>query len=131
MPRADAAKIIGENLHAIPGPDGKTPRRLLSYSTAAKSPEQQQDISRRALDIGNCLVHLLETNGYTITHRADPAPAIADGEYTVVDTHCAHCGELVLKLSHITRDTTRPGRWKATLHRTALETMGHPHGCWR
>lgn len=131
MPRADAAKLIGENLHALPGHDGKGPRRLMQYSTAARSPEQQQDTSRRALDIGNCIVHLLESNGYEIRHRSDPAPAIIDGQYTVVEAHCVHCGERVLELGHIQRDPTRADRFKTQLHRSTLESMGHPHGCWR
>lgn len=130
MPRADAAKLIGENLHAIPGPDGK-PRRLLQYSTAGKSPDQQQDISRRALDIGNCIIGLLESNGYEIRHRSDPAPELREGEYTVVESHCAHCGQKVLELSHLHRDPHRANVMKATLHKPALESIGHPHACWR
>lgn len=129
MPRADAAKLLAENLASLPGGDGK-PVRLLSYSTAGKSPEQIRDVSRRALDVGARLVGVLESAGYTISHRSDPAPEIREGEYTVVHAHCVHCGQKVLELSHIARDTAQPNILKSTLHRVALEAMGHPHGCW-
>jgi hypothetical protein len=132
MARADAAKLLAENLASLPAVDGNGPPvRLLQYSTAGKSPEQTTDTSRRALDVGARLIHILESAGYTISHRSDPKPEIREGQYTVVEAHCAHCGQKVLELSHIQRDPNRADRMKATLHRVALESMGHPHGCWR
>jgi hypothetical protein len=128
MPRADAAKLIADHLHAIPGGDGK-PVRLLSYSTTGKSPEQQAETSRRAQDIGNRLIELLEAHGYSVTHHSDPKPEIRDGEYIVHDVHCMHCGDKVLELAHMERDPSRPGRFRSTLHKMALEGMGHTHSC--
>lgn len=129
MSRPDAAKIIGENLHHLVGADGK-PRRLMQYSMAGHSPEHQNHISGRALDIGECIVHLLEKNGYSLTHRGDPEPAEADSKFPIAEANCAHCGEIVLRLAHLKRNPNRPDRWTSKLHKSTLEAMGHSHKCW-
>lgn len=129
MPRSDAAKLIGENLHNLPAADGK-PRRLLTFASAGHAPQMRDQITKRALDLGECIVHLLETHGYTIRHRDDPPPQDTPGQFPILEVNCAHCAEVVLRVAHLEADPHRPDRWNSRLHRSTLETMGHPHRCW-
>lgn len=133
MPRPDAAKIIGENLHnlTIPGPDGRPVRyRLLSHSTVGHSPQLAEQITRRALDVGAAIVHTLEANGYTITHTADPAPTENLGPYIVATAHCAHCAGPIHTLTNLQPDPNRKDHFTAKLYRQGIEAIGLDHRCW-
>lgn len=132
MPRPDAAKTIGENLHnlTIPGADGRPVRyRLLSHSTVGHSPQLAEQISRRALDVGAAIIHVLEANGYKITHTADPEPTENLGPYIVATAYCAHCAAAIHTLTNLKPDPARPNHFTATLYRQGIEAIGHNHRC--
>lgn len=128
--RTDAAKLIGENLHTLPGRDGK-PLRMFQFSKVGHAPALQDQITQRALDVGNRIIHLLEAHGYSIVHHTDPAPGDQDpGDFPHVVAHCQHCAEPILYLAHLTSDIDQKGRFHSKLHRTAIEGAGLNHACW-
>lgn len=93
MPRPDITALIADNLSSMPHPDGR-PRRFMHHSQFAggqQDPKIQAAVHQLALDHATSLQHLLETRGYTITHRDDPRPADADG-YKTAHIKCV-CGK--------------------------------------
>lgn len=129
MPRPDAAKIIGENLHKLPGQDGSH-RRLLAFNTIGHSPEHGEKITRAALDTGERIIHLLEANGYQVTHRDDPEPTDNLGPYLVVTAYCGHCADPIHTLTNLKADPSRPDHFTAQLYKQGIESIGHNHRCW-
>jgi hypothetical protein len=93
--RKDVAKLIGENLHQLPLPGGKS-IQFLHYSSFGQTDEIKAKIAKRAQMVGTSVVHLLEQNGYKITHVNDPKPV--DQPEKRVSAHCAHCAAEVLNL---------------------------------
>lgn len=95
--RNDLAKLIADNLGELPLPDGRNVR-LMHFRQFAQSPEIQRETAKRAEKIGQAIVNLIATNGYKISHPADPKPAEQPGR-KVAKAHCAHCGTPVLKIA--------------------------------
>lgn len=96
MPRADAAKLIGEQLHQLPMPDGRK-YRLMHFSSFGQSEDIKAKVAQRAQTVGEAVVHLLELNGYRISHVNDPKPVEQEGR-KVASGHCAHCSVEVIRL---------------------------------
>ena len=97
MPRPDAAQLIGNTLDALPGPDG-TELRFMHYRNFGQPEHVATRIKTRAHDVGTRIIHLLETNGYTLTHRNDPPPADPNPQRHVAIT-CRHCGQRIANLA--------------------------------
>lgn len=97
MPRPDAAELIADHLGQLPMPDGRS-IRLMHFRNFAQSPDVQKHVAARGQLIGAAVVHLLEQNGYRVTHVNDPKPVEQSGR-KVAKGICAHCGTQVLRLA--------------------------------
>lgn len=116
--RADVAKLIADNLAELPGNGGAY--KLPMYSVIGQHDAATiQRVEKTRKRIGEGVARLLEANGFTISHPSDPKPADAPGP-KVVTVHCAHCGNAVQNLAV-------DDQMNATLHRVAMQVMGHPH----
>ncbi|ORV92789.1 hypothetical protein AWC11_07235 [Mycobacterium interjectum] len=99
MPRPDVTTLIADNLHSMPHPDGR-PRRFMHHSQFAgggNDPKVQAAVRQLGEDHGVSTQHLLERNGYTITHKDDPKPADAEG-YKTAHIKCLRCGKQLLEI---------------------------------
>jgi hypothetical protein len=114
MPRPDAAAILAKDLHNLPHPDGKR-LVLVQHHPIAKTPEVQARMAHNADMIGEALIHKLERNGYTVTHKDDPKAADAEG-YKLVKVKCLICGKQVMTIG-VDHDMN------ATMGKLALQTM--------
>lgn len=107
------AQLIAANLAALPHPDG-IPRQLPAFNTQLLPEALQQQVSKTADDIGQAIVHLLESHGYTITTQpAQPEPTRTPTVATVV---CSHCDTKVLQLNIL-----NPDRVASLHHFTRIE----------
>ena len=94
------AQVVSANLAALPHPDG-TPRRLAGFQTGLLPDALREQVTRTADDIGEAIVHLLETSGYAIV-RADEIPAATDAPAQapeVAHLHCRACDTRLLSLN--------------------------------
>jgi hypothetical protein len=126
MPRPDAVELLAKNLQALPHPDG-THLRFLHFSTFAQTDDTiVQQVNGLAQGVGEALVNLLETNGYTLTHTDDPKPVDATGTKTA-SIHCNTCGE---RLMLVTLDDNLRGATDGPQLIQAISKMGQecPHG---
>lgn len=101
------AQLIAKNLAALPHPDG-TPRQLPGFATQLLPEQMAQQVTQTANDLGEAIVHLLETSGYTITKGHTPAPT---EPAQVANVHCVYCDARVLQLN-----ITNPSRVMTTQH---------------
>ncbi|SIC56048.1 Uncharacterised protein [Mycobacteroides abscessus subsp. abscessus] len=92
MPRPDVAKLVADNLGNLPHPKGNI--RFMHHSMFGLPDDQKQRMQSIADRTGEAFVHLVETNGYTISHPADPAPA--DPINKTVTIGCAACKKVLL-----------------------------------
>lgn len=95
------AELIAANLAALPHPDG-APRQLAGFTTALLPDALREQVTRAATDIGDAIVHLLETNGYRITTATEPAgdtPTEPSAATPVGHLHCTHCDTRLLSLN--------------------------------
>lgn len=116
MPRPDITKLIADNLGSMPHPDGN-PRRFMHHSQFAggqRNEKVQLAVRKLGEQHGECVQHLLETRGYTITHKDDPKRADAEG-YKTVTIKCV-CGKQLLELG-VSEQMT------ATLSRIAAKSV--------
>ncbi len=121
-PRTDVAKLIADNLAELPGENGAS-YKLPIFSTIGQHDSATiQRIDKMRERLGKAITRLLAQNGYTVTHVSDPKPADQPGD-KIVTAHCAHCAKTLMRL-------TVDDHLNTTLHRVALEAMGHPHNCW-
>lgn len=114
MPRPDVAKLYADHLERLPHPDGFD-IRFLEYSKFGKPEDVRQRVNTRAVHIGEALVNVAESAGYSFHHPNDPKPVDAPGPKTVL-VRCASCGHPVLQLDvddHL----------QATLTQHAIATM--------
>lgn len=94
----DPAQLIAANLAALPHPDGTT-RVLAGFSTAMLPDGLHDQMNRTAQDIGEAVVHLLETNGYEVVAQGSrPDPADSD-QPAVAHLHCALCDARLLSIN--------------------------------
>lgn len=106
------AELIARNLPALPHPDG-TPRQLAGFNPQLLPEALAQQVTETANDIGQAIVHLLETSGYRIvpaTQIADPVPAEPP---RIANVHCSYCDAQVLRLN-----ISNPNRVMTTQHFT-------------
>jgi len=90
------AQLIAQHLAALPHPDG-TPRQLPGFATQLMPEQMAQQINHAATEIGEAIINLLETNGYTVateTQLAQPEPAPQ-----IANVHCSHCNARVLQFN--------------------------------
>ena len=94
------ARLIADNLAALPHPDG-TPRQLAGFSTRLLPDAMRDQVDQAAVQIGEAIVHLLETNGYRITSGDEPAPESADNAANpdVAHLHCINCDKRLLSIN--------------------------------
>ncbi|OIN81649.1 hypothetical protein [Mycobacterium malmoense] len=117
MPRDDITTLIADNLGSMPHPDGR-PRRFMHHSQFAggqSDPKVQAAVHQLAVDHAVSLQHILETHGYTLTHKDDPKTADAEG-YKTGHIKCLRCGKQLLTIGFDTTMTT-------TMNRTALLSL--------
>lgn len=91
------AQIIASNLAALPHPDGGT-RHLPGFNAGLLPDPMREQVTRAADEIGEAIVHLLETSGYRVTD-APAAPAPADDAPAVGHLHCRDCDTRLLSLN--------------------------------
>jgi hypothetical protein len=121
MPRNDLAELFASTLDRIPLPDGRE-YRLMHFSTFGQSEDVKKRVEAVALEIGEGLVHLLETHSYTISHPSDPVEDLPTGKRIAV-LRCAHCHQ---DMGRLTIDDTDV----VTLHPTALTHLAEmDHRC--
>lgn len=96
MPRPDVTALLADSWHSLPHEDGR-PRRLMHFSQFGHDDETRKKIQALGLDLGECVQHLLETHGYTISHKDDPRPADAEG-YKTTRIKCLKCGKQLLQI---------------------------------
>jgi len=92
------AELIAANLAALPHPDG-APRQLSGFSTQLLPEALHAQIQQTAKDIGEAIIHLLETNGYTVTNQASQPTQTPDEPPLIASVHCHHCDERVLQMN--------------------------------
>ncbi|OBG71340.1 MULTISPECIES: hypothetical protein [unclassified Mycobacterium] len=99
MPRDDAAKLIGNNLGDLPTPDGKRIRFMHhSQFNLGQTDDVKAKMAKRGEQVGKAIIHLLESDGYRITHVADPKPAEQTGR-KVAKAFCAHCAAQLVNIA--------------------------------
>lgn len=73
MPNPDVAKLIADNIHALPHPSGQ-PVRLAQFDTTTLPPALREQVTaehqKTTTSLGEAIVHLIETNGNTIIPTA-------------------------------------------------------------
>lgn len=87
----------------------------MEYSRFGKTPEVQARTAIKGLGMGHAMIHLLERNGYTVTHKDDPKPADV-GDYKTVSLKCLLCGKQLLRIG-VDADLN------ATMSRLALRNL--------
>lgn len=98
------AELIATNLAALPHPDG-TPRHMPGFQTQLLPEPLQEQVSQNARELGEAIVHLLESSGYRILTDAQiqaagqPAPA-ADPQ-TLGSVHCNVCDTKLFQLNMV------------------------------
>lgn len=97
------AQLIAANLAALPHPDG-TPRQLPGFANQLLPDSLQQEISQAAQDIGESIINLLETNGYTVTNQ--PATIEPPATPTVANVHCSLCDTRLLQINLVNPEHT-------------------------
>lgn len=102
------AELIAHNLAALPHPDGST-RNLPGFNHRLLPEPIQNQVSKTAQDIGDCIVHLLETNGYYLTTEKPNQPTQAN----IATLVCNHCDEQVMQFN-----ITHPDRVATSHHYT-------------
>lgn len=107
------AQLIATNLAALPHPDG-TPRQLPGFATQLLPEQMAQQVNQTALELGEAIVNLLETSGYTITYGTPTPPA--DTPAQIANVHCVYCDARVLQLN-----ITNPARVMTTQHFTTTK----------
>jgi hypothetical protein len=90
MPRPDVAKLYADHLERLPHPDGFD-IRFLEYSRFGKPDDVRQRVNTRATHIGEALVNVAETAGYSFHHPNDPKPADTPGPKSTM-LRCLSCG---------------------------------------
>jgi hypothetical protein len=111
MPRADAAELFAKSCGSQPHPDGTTLRGMGFATFLAEAfgdHDAVKQINGLALAHAQAIVHVLESSGYTITHRNDPNSVDTVG-IKVATIQC-HCGRLPRSLVQVAvrRQPTRP-----------------------
>jgi len=96
MPRPDAAQLVADNLGRLPHPNGSD-IRFMHYSTFGHKQDVVERLQNRAYDVGQAIIHLLESNGYVLNHRDDPAPA-DNGRVQHATIVCRHCGGHIARM---------------------------------
>lgn len=98
MPRPDAAAKLAAGLPALQHPDG-TILRALGFNDflmqAAGDHEAVKQINALALAHAEAIIHTLENNGYTLTHKDDPKPINQAGTKTAT-INCKTCSKLLI-----------------------------------
>ena len=64
------AQLIADNLARLPHPGGTDKARLLmfrTFDTTGLPPDIAKAVNASAVVIGEAIIHLLHTNGYTLT----------------------------------------------------------------
>lgn len=108
------AHLIATHLAALPHPDG-TPRQLPGFATQLMPEAMAQQVTKAGEEIGEAIVHLLTTNGYTLTEQgATPAPVVQEPAQ-IASVYCSHCNERVMQLN-----ITNPNR-VLTRHHFTIE----------
>jgi len=97
MPRPDAAGLVAKHLHALPHPDG-THLRFLHYSSFGQDDSIKQQINGLAKGVGEAIIHLLETNHYTLSHADDPKPADQAGMKIAI-INCTACKGPIMQIA--------------------------------
>jgi hypothetical protein len=92
------AELIANNLAALPHPDG-APRQLSGFSTRLLPEALHSQIQQTAKDIGEAVIHLLETNGYTVTNETSQPTQATDEPPQIANIHCHHCDARVLQMN--------------------------------
>lgn len=93
------AQLIASNLAALPHPDG-SPRQLAGYSSTLMPDALREQVDKAALDIGESVIHLLETSGYRIVpegHTAADTGQVEDPD--VAHLHCSMCDTRILSIN--------------------------------
>jgi hypothetical protein len=114
MARPDAARLIARNLHSLPHPNG-SPIKLMQFSAFGQHPQAQAKHRATGDLIGDATIHLLEREGFQITHRDDPKPA-DKADYKTAIIKCLRCGKQLLALG-VDENMT------ATMSRLALRSL--------
>lgn len=95
----EPAQLIASNLGALPHPDG-APRQLAGFASTLLPDPLREQVDRTAREIGDAIVHLLETGGYRIVSAADePAAAPDPGPAPIGHLHCRECDARLLSLN--------------------------------
>lgn len=95
----NAAQVIAANLACLPHPDGGT-RQLAAYSTALLPEPMAAEVTKTAGEIGEAIVHLLETAGWQIIPAgAAPAPPTQDTGSPIGQVWCNVCDAPMLQLN--------------------------------
>lgn len=102
------AQLIAQHLAALPHPDGST-RNLPGFSHRLLPEPIQKQVSKTAQDIGECIVHLLEQNGYYLTTEKPSQPT----QTNIATVVCNHCSEQLLQFN-----ITHPERVATSHHYT-------------
>jgi hypothetical protein len=91
------AQLIATHLSALPHPDG-TPRQLPGFTSQLLPEGLRSQVQQAATDIGDAIIHLLESNGYRITTEPSQPTQTSDTK-PVASVHCHHCDARVLQLN--------------------------------
>lgn len=94
-PRYTPAKLIADNLAALPHPDG-TARQMPGFNAHLLPDGMRAQVQQTAQDIGEAIVHLLETNGHALGEQ--PAQPVAD-PVDVAHLHCLSCDTRLLSIN--------------------------------
>lgn len=93
MSRQDAAELIASKLDRIPLPDGRE-YRFLAYSTFGQAEDTKARIGKLAQEVGEGIVHLLESNNFVISHPSDPVEELPTGK-RIARLICPQCSESI------------------------------------
>lgn len=93
------AELIASSLAALPHPDGGI--RVLAGFQAALLPDAlREQVDRTAREIGESVVHLLETRGYRIVSVSETSDAPAPAEPADVGhLHCRECDARLMSVN--------------------------------
>ena len=92
------AQLIATHLAALPHPNG-TPRQLPGFSSQLLPEGLRSQVQQAATDIGDAVIHLLETNGYRVTDEPSQPTQTTETTRPVANVHCHHCDTRVLQLN--------------------------------
>lgn len=130
MPHAEVAKLIAENLGALPHPEhGEI--RLMGFrplNLSQQQPEVREKVNGHAKAIGESVVQLIEANGKQIVDNDElrklrAAVAALEPGRKIARGYCAHCASELIRLYV-------DDEFNAKLHRVAQESIGLKHNCW-